>query len=159
MFLYSKKRRCAAVFSCLLTFSLGQAVPAWGQNVIITGLEDYNMGIHTVGSGDKVMTATVCVGKDAGTTEWDLTANGSGVGGIFTLDDGVGNTVTFTVDHLPATPITAGVTEPLDNADNTAPLNCDGVDNQSFRVTLPGNVLDGAPAGTYTGYVEFTATP
>ena len=146
---------CGVLF--LVGFLFSPAAAA--QNIIITGLEDYNFGTHTVGSGNKILTHAVCVGKDAGSTQWTLTATGSGVGGIFTLDDGGGNTVSYTVEYQPATNITAILPQTLSNADNAPPLDCDGIDNQQFEITLPGALLDSLPAGTYTGTLQLLASP
>lgn len=147
-------------FLCTVLLFIFAASPyAYGQNIIITGAEDYTFGTHIVGSGNKVLTRAVCVGKDGGTPQWDLTASGSGVGGIFTLDDGGGNTVSYTVEYQPATNITANLPQTLNNADNTPPLDCGGIDNQEFTVTLTGALLDGLPAGTYTGSLQLLAAP
>lgn len=131
----------------------------WAQNVIITGMEDYNFGTYTVGNGDQDITTAVCVGKDGGTTQWEATVIGSGPGGAFRLDDGMGNFFTFNVYYAPAINIVSGVPQNFNGADNTLPLNCDGIDNQNIRVIIPGSILDSIPAGTYTGYLDVTAAP
>lgn len=131
----------------------------WGQNVIITGMEDYNFGTYTVGSGDRDITTDVCVGKDSGSDLWEATVIGSGPGGAFRMSDGMGNNFTFNVYYAPAANIVSGVPQNFSGADTTIPLNCDGIDNQSFRVIIPGSVLDSMPAGTYTGFLDITAAP
>lgn len=149
----------AMLFMCA-TGTLGLTPQAHAQNIIITGMEDYNYGTYTVGSGDQIQTRAVCVGKTAGNKSWNATINGSGAGNAFTLTDGAGHNVPFTIRRTPNPSFTAGVQETnLNAADNTAPIDCGGVDNQNFKVTLTGANLDSLPAGTYTGFIDITVSP
>lgn len=148
----------AMLFMCA-TVGFALTPAAHAQNIIITGMDDYNFGTHTVGSGTKQQTQAFCVGKTAGNKNWNATINGSGAGSAFTLTDGAGNNIPFTVMRIPNPSFTAGVTEGTNQADNNAPLDCNGVDNQDLRITIDGTVLDGTPAGTYTGYIDVTAAP
>ena len=127
--------------------------------MIITGVEDYNFGTYTVGTGDQVQSRFVCIGKDAGNRNWSGIFNGSGTGGAFTLNDGSGNTVPYTVRRRPNPAFLAGVSNNSNQADNSVPLDRGGVDNQEFEITVPGASLDGAPAGTYTGTISFQISP
>ena len=133
---------------------------AHAQNIIITGVDDYNLGTHTVGTGDKLQVQAFCVGKDSGNKFWDSVITGSGAGGAYTLDDGSGNTIPFTVIHPPSTQFISGVPElNWNTADNTMPIDCDGVDDQDIRITVTGADLDATPAGTYTGTITIVVNP
>lgn len=148
------------VFFMCATSNIVFAPQAHAQNIIITGVEDYPFGTYTVGTGDQILTRAVCVGKTAGNQQWDAVVNGSGAGGAYTLDDGGGNTVPFTLRLVPNPSFTAGVANTnLNGADNNAPLDCDGVDNENFEITLPGTALNGTPAGTYTGSITIVVSP
>lgn len=148
----------AMLFMCA-TVGFALTPTAHAQNIIITGMEDYNFGTHVVGSGNKVQVRASCVGKTAGNKNWNATVNGSGAAGAFTITDGVGNTIPFTLRRIPNPTFTPGVTEGTNQADNNAPLDCDGTDNQDFEITIDGATLDGTPAGTYTGFIDITAAP
>lgn len=143
----------SSIFSTFLT------PQAHAQNVIITGMDDYNFGTYVVGSGNQQQTQANCIGKSSGNRNWTGTINGSGVGGAFTLSDGAGNTLPFTVRRTPNPVFLAGVPNSANQADNSLPLDCDGVDNQNFRIDLDAATLDSAPAGTYTGFIDITVTP
>ena len=148
----------AMLFMCS-TISFMLTPTAHAQNVIITGMEDYNFGTHTGGSGDKVQVRAVCVGKTSGNKNWSGTIVGSGTGGAYTLNDGSGNTVPFTIRRIPNPTYTNGVSANANQADNTAPIDCGGVDNQDIEITISGASLDGAAPGTYTGFIDFTVAP
>ncbi|MBA44281.1 MAG: hypothetical protein CMF62_09820 [Magnetococcales bacterium] len=148
----------AMLFMCA-TVGFALTPSAYAQNVIITGMDDYNFGTHVAGSGTKQQTQAFCVGKSAGNKNWNGTINGSGAGGAFTITDGAGNTIPFTVRRLPNPTYTAGVSNSANQADNNAPLDCNGTDNQDLRIEMTGANLDGVPAGTYTGYIDVTVSP
>ena len=141
------------------TLILGLTPLAHAQNVIITGMDDYNFGTYTIGSGTQTQVQANCVGKTAGNKSWDATIVGGGTGGAFTLNDGTGNTVAFGVRRIPNPTFTSGVTQGTNQADNNAPLDCNGTDNQDFEISIDGTLLDALPAGTYTGFIDITAAP
>lgn len=148
----------AMLFMCA-TVGIALTPAAHAQNIIITGMDDYNFGTYVVGGGTQQQAQANCIGKSSGDDSWTGTINGSGAGGAFTLSDGAGNTIPFTIQRTPTPAFLAGVPNSADQADNTPPLDCGGVDNQNFRIDIDGTDLDGAPAGTYSGYIDITVTP
>ena len=143
---------------------LAMLVLAWpaqvyAQNIQITGAEDYNFGSYSVGDGAQMIQTYFCVTKDSGSTQWNATVDGSGTASAYTVQSAGGDTIPYAVQLKGTTP-SPGVQETnLDGADNTAPLDCDGVDDQLLKVTINAVDLNSVHAGTYTGTLSVQVAP
>ena len=130
------------------------------QNIQAFNAEDINYGTWIPGSGNLQNNDFFCVFKDSGNRRWDVFANGDGAGGAFELNDGSGNTLVINRVRVKAVDLTPGVPATnLGGADNSAPADCGGSDNQRLRVRLLQTDMLAVPPGTYTGTLTFTASP
>jgi hypothetical protein len=94
---------------------------------------------------------------------YSVTATGNGAGGAFTLASGP-RTLPYEVrwadaaNQTTGTQLTAGVaTAGFGNASTNQ--TCGGGDTASLIVTITGNSLATASAGSYTGVLSITITP
>ena len=143
-----------------LTFVLFLSFPATSQaqDVLITGLQDYNFGSF---SGDEDMDDTLCIYKSSGNKRYWVTATGSGTGGAFELQDG-GNSFAYGVRWQKAGgnfgKLTAGVAKRYGGADKVN-TDCGGVDNAGLRIEMRESNVAGAPAGSYGGSLTLLIEP
>ena len=146
-------------YAVLVALVLACPTQVFAQNIQITGAEDYNFGTYSVGDGGQMIQTYFCVTKDSGTPKWSATVDGSGTANAYTIQSAGGDTVPYAV-QLKSITTTPGVQETnLGNADNTVPLDCDGVDNQPLKVTINAVDLNSVHAGTYTGTLSVQVEP
>lgn len=133
--------------------------PALGQTIIINQLEDFSLGTWS-GSGNMVLTLNHCVGPTS--TQYRITARGSGSGGAFTLTNGISQ-LAYGVQYAGRTggfaTLTAGV--PRTGLTGDTQAQCTGLTRESerLRITITAANLTAATAGTYSGSLTLTVAP
>lgn len=149
------------IFTTLFLFLVASPpLDVYAQNIQAFNAEDIDYGSWIPGDGNLQNNDFFCVYKDAGNRRWDVVANGDGPGGAFELNDGMGNTLSINRVRVKAVDLTPGVTATnLGGADNSAPADCGGSDNQRLRVRLLQSDMVNVPPGTYTGTLTFTVSP
>ena len=134
----------------------------------VTGLADVNYG--TINAFvDQTNNQNVCVHSSfyffipLVARPYTVRATGSGDGGAFTLASG-GRTLPYQVrwadaaNQTTGTLLTAGVNATgFGNASNNQ--TCSGGENASLIITITGNALTTATAGSYTGNLSITIVP
>lgn len=128
--------------------------------VRISNLTDINLGVFS--GADAVGTSAACVYRN-GTGNYSLTASGDGTGGAFTLDDGAGTTVPYSVsynDGSGAAPATAGaLLGGLTGADPASDTCGTTGNNGTIEVTVAAADAAGLPAATYAGTLTLLVAP
>lgn len=130
----------------------------------ITQLSDVAFGqITTV--ADLAVSQNVCVHSTSPGGGYSVVADGSGVGGSFSLDSGV-NSMAYQVQWAETSGQTNGVSLQAGTASQTFHssathqfCNNGPPTSASLIVSLAGNVTANAQAGSYTGTLSITIVP
>jgi hypothetical protein len=129
--------------------------------VRITGVGNLDFGNYTGGSAPSLY-EPVCVYTNDASGNYKVTARGTGASYAFTVDDGNGHTIPYSVswDDFSATislsPDTASTTR---SGANTSSQTCGGGNSARFQVSFTASALLSKPAGTYTGTLTLIIEP
>lgn len=131
------------------------------DEVRISNLTDINATFD--GVNDVVETSAACVYRN-GTGLYNVSANGDGAAGAFTLTDGVIATpIPYSVsfdDGSGATALSTGVAATGMTGADTASDTCAGTgNNATIEVTITAADLLPAPAATYVGTLTLVVAP
>lgn len=134
-----------------------------GNLVRITGLDDLLLAPDAL--GDYVGTDTICVFRNGGDLrDYNITIDS--VEGSFIVDDGLGNTMPYSVAFATAAAATHtgtyGATETMglsSSNDVQCATSPNTVVNASFTVSIPAATVTLATPGSYTGTLQLTVEP
>jgi len=125
-------------------------------DVKISGFQSLSLGTWT-GTGDREAMTDLCV-HNALSSNYKITARGDGTGDAFILGQNGGTGEISYLVHFRRigdayVPLLSNSSQSFSGAD-TLNENCDiGGNNATLRITVPGNAIGSAPAGTYSGRI------
>ena len=150
---FSKASVAVATLMCAFVWQGATA------DVRIFNLDDYPLGTWQFGEGGVSVDNYFCVAEQGALNDnWRVTAYGDGAGGSFTLQDGTGNSLPYTVRVVPEELTENVQSGEFTGADRTVPYDCDGTDDQLLRITIDQADLEGSAAGNYAGSLTLTAS-
>lgn len=128
-------------------------------DVRIFNLDDYPLGTWQFGEGGVSVDNYFCVAEQGALNDnWRVTAYGDGAGSSFTLQDGTGNSLPYTV-RVVTEILTENVqSSEFSNADTSSPYDCDGTDDKLLRISIEQADLEASAAGSYSGSLTLTVT-
>jgi hypothetical protein len=148
--------RALSIVAGSFLLAVSHAGPA-NAKVRITGLSDVSFGTISNLTVDAVQSQSVCVFSNGSNSTYSIRANGSGIGGAFTLASG-GAALDYNVrwNNQPGqsngTALAAGVSLGGQTTNGQNQLCSSGPPTTaSLIVTLPAPSLSAATAGTYSG--------
>lgn len=134
------------------------------NNVIrVSSIDDFIFGTHTgLAATSPSLTDDICVYRNSN-GNYQVTANGDGVGGAFTLSNGI-NSIAYSAQWSDGTgfkPLQANTS--LNNQGNVFNNNIDcnagGANNARLKIDINNSELQSVTAGSYQGVITIMVAP
>ena len=148
-----------AVTLCLaLAFSLFLNPTISSAQVRVFNVDDLSLGTWA-GSGDLQTSDSLCI-YNAGSTDYQITVDGSGGGGAYVLSNG-GETLAYQVEFRGGggwVTLAPGIAQSFTGADSASD-ECNGLTVATIRITVSESNLLAAHQGNYSGNISILVSP